>query len=370
MSADLIDALLRAPAFTTAGPVETAFVAAVNACLEPLCRRFPRYARFVRERMAVQDLPLTTLGQVRALPALFLPVLKTYRFEVPDDLRVRVRLTSSGTTGVPSEVPLDEPNMQRRVAAMMAGYRGLGVFAGAVQALGFLLDPSTTQMAGSVVIDAVLRSAAEGRSIKYLARQGSAGPDFSLPEAVLAIKEAIREGPVLLVGYPALMAAAVQGLVRSGIARLPLPEGSFILTGGGWKAFLPGVRLDRQEFQQMMAGFFGVPPGSVRDMFGLSECPAVFVQCARGGYHVPAFAWAQAIDPETGTEVPAGQVGLLQLTVPLTTSYPLLKILTTDKVSLTCQCPCGLAAPVLTPHGRAAAARFETCAMKVGRALA
>src|SRR5262249_54793036 len=153
--------------------------------------------------------------------------------------------------------------------------------------------------------------------------------DFALPEAVAAIREAAAHGPVLLVGYPALMAAAVQGLIRSGTTQLPLPEGSLVLTGGGWKSFLPGVRLDRHECQQLVSSFFRVPPESVRDMFGLSESPAVFVQCRRGGYHVPAFARAQAIDPETGSDMPTGEVGLLQLTVPLTTSYPLLKILTT-----------------------------------------
>jgi phenylacetate-coenzyme A ligase PaaK-like adenylate-forming protein len=175
---------------------------------------------------------------------------------------------------------------------------------------------------------------------------------------------------VLLVGYPTLMAAAMQALASRGLSSLPLAPGSRILTGGGWKSFLPGVQLDQDEFRQRVAAFFRIPPEAIRDMFGLSECPAVFVQCASGAYHVPAFADARAIDPETGRRVPDGEVGLLQLTVPLTTSYPLLKILTADKAALTSGCPCGLAAPVLTPRGRTSAARFETCAMKVGAAVA
>ena len=112
-----------------------------------------------------------------------------------------------------------------------------------------------------------------------------------------------------------------------------------------------------------------LPPSGVRDMFGLSESPAVFVQCEQGSYHVPAFARARAVDPETGREVPAGDVGLLELTVPLTTSYPLLKILTTDKVVLRAGCSCGRPGPHLTPRGRATAARYETCAMQIGRSL-
>jgi len=82
-------------------------------------------------------------------------------------------------------------------------------------------------------------------------------------------------------------------------------------------------------------------------MFGLSECPAVFVQCERDRYHVPAWCWAQAIDPETGREMSDGQEGLLQLTTPLTTSYPLMRILTTDRAIVGRTCACGRAAPGL-----------------------
>jgi hypothetical protein len=366
--ADPIDDLLQMPVFAAAPPPGP-FVRAAAACHALLVRRFPAYADFLRHRGLDPDMPLTSLDDVRALPALLLPVLKTYTFTPAEDFPITVRLTSSGTTGAPSVTPLDEPGMCRRVAAMLAAYRGLDVVAGPMEALAFLLDPATTQMAGSVVIDAALRAAPEIRSVRYLARMGPAGPSFAAAEAAAALTAAAARGPVLLVGYPALLAVAVQQLAAAG-TRLPLPAGSRLLTGGGWKAFLPGVNLNRDEFQQQMSHFFQLPAGAVRDMFGLSECPAVFVQCQHGSYHVPAFAWAQAIDPETGRDVLEGAVGLLHLTVPLTTSYPLLKILTTDKVKLTRGCPCGREAPCLVPCGRATAARFETCAMKIGRALA
>jgi len=367
MTTNPLDALLAGCPFDTPGPTAH-FVPAVRECLGLLCQRFPRYAGFVRQRAGARS--VTDLEHVRALPALFLPVLKNVAFDLPAAVPVTVRLTSSGTTGSPSVIPLDEVSMSRRVAAMAASYRGLDILTGDMEALAFLLDPATTRMAGSVVIDAVLRSTPQVRGVTYLARMGPAGPDFSPAQAVAAVTQAARRGPVLLVGYPALIAGAVQALTRSGTASLPLPEGSRILTGGGWKSFLPGMSVDQKEFRQLAAAFFQVPPAAVRDMFGLSECPAVFVQCASGSYHVPSFALAEAIDPETGLPVPEGEAGLLQLTVPLTTSYPLLKILTTDKAGLTQGCPCGLPAPVLVPRGRVSAARFETCAMKIGRAVA
>ncbi|MCA9072641.1 MAG: hypothetical protein KDA84_27145, partial [Planctomycetaceae bacterium] len=180
---------------------------------------------------------------------------------------------------------------------------------------------------------------------------------------------ASEQGPVLCVGYPSLMVAAMETLKASGISSLPLPQGSLVLTGGGWKSFLPGVQIDQTEFRERASQFFALPDSAIRDMYGMAECPAVMVQCHAGGYHVPTLTFAQAIDPETGEDVPEGETGLLQLTTPLTTCYPLLKLLTTDKVQIQRACPCGLPAPTIVPQGRAVAARYETCAMKIGTAL-
>ncbi len=367
MTPDPIDRLLDEPPFAAA-PTAT-FIAAVGECLAILRQRFPRYDDFLRRRGGLNGPAPDSLAGIDALPGLFLPVLKGMRFDLPAGLDVPVQLTSSGTTGQPSVVPQDEPSWRRRVAALLACYRGVGVLEGAFDVLCFLLDPSTTRMAGSLVIDAALRSVSGVRSLRYLARQGAKGPDFDLPAAAAALGEAARHGPVVLIGYPALIAAAIHGLSRGGVSRLPLPAGSRVLTGGGWKSFLPGVALDQDEFRRQVSGFFDLPPSAVRDMFGLSECPAVFVQCEQGRYHVPAFARARAIDPESNRDVPPGQVGLLELTVPLTTSYPLLKVLTTDKAALQTGCPCGRPGPTLTPRGRATAARYETCAMQVGRSV-
>ncbi len=361
---DSLDELLQAPTFATAEQTPS-FVRAVAECLGVLRPRFPRYAEFLDRAPKAPDGHRSPPEEV---PALFLPVLKTYPFPLPPDLPIAVRLTSSGTTGRPSETPLDEPSWRRRVQAMRASYVGLGLLGAEVEVLAFLMDPATTRMAGSLVIDAVLRGVGQVRGITYLARMGATGPEFRGAEAVAALTRAAARGPTLLVGYPALIAGTIRELVRAGQARLPLPDGSYVLTGGGWKSFLPGVALDQQEFRAQASGFFNLPHAAIRDMFGLSECPAVFVQCEQGHYHVPVWAWAQAIDPETGRDVPRGEVGLLQLTVPLTTSYPLLKILTTDKATIHDTCPCRRPAPYLVPRGRVTAARYETCAMKIGRA--
>ncbi len=277
------------------------FIRAVAYCLATLRARIPRYADFLA-RHGVRSEAITTLEQVDHLPSLFLPVLKTVPIPFPAGLDCVVRLTSSGTSGKPSVVPADADDWRRRVQAMAATYEALGLFNGGGQALAFLLDPQTTQMAGSLVIDAVLRQVPSVPSVTYLARQGSAGPEFSFADAAAALQTAVRNGPVVLVGYPALIAAAIEGLLRCGTARLPLPSGSLILTGGGWKSFLPGVSLDQDEFRRRASAFFDLPADRVRDMYGLSECPAVFVQCESGRYHVPG--WVRAPGRSTRKTAP------------------------------------------------------------------
>src|ERR1019366_6722629 len=186
---DPIDALLAADVFTTETPGEL-FFQACGYCLNVLEQRFPTYRAFLRERGVGAFPKQPSLADVQALPAIFLPVLKTCAFAEPDNVPMVVRLTSSGTTGKPSVTPLDEPSMRRRVQAMLASYRTAGIISGSIEALAFLIDPSQTQMAGSVVIDAALRATPEVRSVRYLVQQKASGLDLALKEGVAAIQGA------------------------------------------------------------------------------------------------------------------------------------------------------------------------------------
>lgn len=368
MGADPLALLLQEPAFGL-GPGEMFDVAATHA-VRRLRLVFPKYDAFLLTRGIPFDHAFNSLADLDRLPSIFLPVLKTYPFELPGGIRIVRTLTSSGTTGKPSVTPLDEPSWVYRVQAMRASYAALGLLDRDATALCFLMDPTTTQMAGSVVIDAVLRSVPQVRAVHYLARMTPTGPQFAAEQAPALFAQAMAAGPVVLVGYPALIAATMAALAKMGRTSLPLPPGSRVLTGGGWKSFLPGLTLDRDTFRAQAAQFFGVPAADIRDMYGLSECPAVFVECEHGRFHVPAWCRAEAIDPETNHSVPDGTDGLLQLTCPLTLSYPLVKIVTTDRVSMGRGCACGAEAPFIVPKGRVSAARFETCAMKIGQAVA
>src|SRR4051812_16779270 len=106
MGADPLALLLSGPAFGS-GPGE-AFDLALAHVVRRLRLLFPRYDAFLTVRGIGAEEDFTTPAAIDRLPAIFLPVLKTYPFEVPRGLSIVRTLTSSGTTGKPSTTPLDE----------------------------------------------------------------------------------------------------------------------------------------------------------------------------------------------------------------------------------------------------------------------
>src|SRR5262245_14457760 len=131
MPTDPPDELLDCPAFADEYPPPEPFLRAAAACLDVLRERFPRYAEFL-DRRAGREVrgPFASLADLDRLPALFLPVLKSYQFPLPPGLAVVQRLTGSGTTGQPSVTPLDARSWDRRVRAMLASYQALDLLGG------------------------------------------------------------------------------------------------------------------------------------------------------------------------------------------------------------------------------------------------
>src|SRR5262245_25796638 len=99
MGADPLALLLAEPAFGTS-PGEMFDVALTHA-VRRLRLIFPKYDEFLAARGIHFDTSFTSLADIDRLPAIFLPVLKTYSFEMPSSVKIVRTLTSSGTTGQP-----------------------------------------------------------------------------------------------------------------------------------------------------------------------------------------------------------------------------------------------------------------------------
>lgn len=129
---------------------------------------------------------------------------------------------------------------------------------------------------------------------------------------------AAAELPVVVYGPPAALAELVSWLVECG-ARLRLPGGSCVVTGGGWKAGQPG---DLDLLFDETAERLGVPRARCVDTYSCAELNTVFVSCAYGRYHVPPVVEVFVLDEllrPVGGQRPSGRLAVLD---PFACSYP------------------------------------------------
>ena len=168
--------------------------------------------------------------------------------------------------------------------------------------------------------------------------------------------------PVRLIGFPSYLHFLMQELEHRGL-RLPMPPGSKVLLGGGWKQFYR-QQVDKPQLYAEVLDRLSIPEEAVHEVFSVVEHPIIYWDCPRHHFHVPVFSRVVIRDPETLEPLPYGRPGLVDLMTPLLKSAPLLSILTDDLGVLhpgeSCGCGCG--APWLEVLGRVGMSEIKTCA--------
>lgn len=168
-----------------------------------------------------------------------------------------------------------------------------------------------------------------------------------------------RRHRVVLFGTPALMMELVDQ-VRSRAKLLPLPRGSSISYGGGWKS-LAGQRIPEAELNRRLSETFGLPLGAISEGYSMTEINGLCPKCAAGRFHVPPFleavVYGEDLTPLHGTDV-RGTLGILD---PFATSYPGF-VLTGDNVRLLrSPCECGLPGPTILRVERSPGKEVKGC---------
>jgi hypothetical protein len=229
---------------------------------------------------------------------------------------------SSGTTGLPALVPRD-----RLTLAALRSSSGVR--------LPWSLPPGdydslllTPVGMGSGLQAGAAGLAASSRRIHHY--QGAGWLEF-LCETARQQQKAIIYGP------PARLALLEEELIQDG-KQIDLPEGSCVLTGGGWKqkpVHDIGGLLDRAS------ELFGVARTRCIDTYATAELNTVFASCAEGRYHVPPVVEALVVD-DLLRPLPGEGDGRLAVLDPMAISYPG-RLATSDYARLrNDSCPCGL----------------------------
>lgn len=288
---------------------------------------------FYREKLAgyrpggladIAELPLTEKDELRATLTPENP-LGAHLCAEPSEL-VRIYSTS-GTTGVPSYVPLTAGDLENWITGSARSYAASGVTAG--QRI------VSTYNAGPFVAGAAL-AAFERIGLTHVP-VGTGSTDRLLRAIELLRPEAV----VLTPSYAAHLAERSPELASSSVERV-LVAGE---PGGGE----PGFRaLLEEAWGARVTEAMGVGDVGV-SLFG--ECEE------QDGMHLGAYGFVhvELIDPETGAaiEMHDGAAGELVLTHLRHRAAPLLRFRTRDHVLVrTTPCPCGRMGPRIRCLGR------------------
>jgi hypothetical protein len=173
-----------------------------------------------------------------------------------------------------------------------------------------------------------------------LKQRGAAGSDYfvrhgrlELASLALALERAIAAGtPLALCGTAFAFVHLLDAMEQAG-RRLALPTGTRIMETGGFKGRTR--ELAREQLYAELEARLGVPPQRIVNQYGMTELgsqfyDSVLVQPGEPRRKLaPPWTRVRVVDPETGWDVPAGEVGLIQI-VDLANTGSVLAVQTAD----------------------------------------
>ncbi|MBF0132874.1 MAG: acyl-CoA reductase [Magnetococcales bacterium] len=323
----------------------------------------PPFRRYCQRRGVSFEEPLHDLVSLPWLPVHAFKFLGGRLLSVPPE-EVRVKLQSSGTSGVPSTVQIDHVTAKRQTRAMSLSIS---------EAIGnrrrpFLfmdVDPKThlAQLkARGAAILGYLNYASE--AVFCLEPEGAEGVTLNR-DLFLATLEKWRHGgtPPVIFGFTYIFYQAVLLPLHQAGCRFSFPQGSQVLHIGGWKK-LRDLAIDPKRFKRMIHDVLGIEPSGVVDVYGFTEQMGVnYPDCVAGVKHPPAVAQIIVRDPQTLEPVVDGVEGVLQFLTPIPHSYPGNSVLTDDmgRILGRDRCSCGREGVRFEITGRMAKAEVRGC---------
>ncbi len=293
-----------------------------------------------------------------AMPALAARLFKQFTLSSIDESSVAKVMTSSGTSSSQvSRIVLDSESTRRQQQVLQATLKH---WLGAKRLPMLIIDhPSVIKNRASY--------SARGAGIQGLSLFGhhhtyALNEDMSLNlDALLAFCERWQDQPVLMFGFTFMVwQHFAQALKAQGIT-LPLGNG-VLFHSGGWKK-LTDIAVSNKVFDQTLRLVCGESL-RVHNFYGMVEqTGTIYIACAEGHLHCPAWSDISVLDPQTWQEQPTGLAGVIQLNSMLPESYPGHRLLTEDLGVIHGEddCACGLKGKYFSVNGRMADAELRGC---------
>jgi hypothetical protein len=351
---------------------DATFVAAMRDAVAWHREASPFYAALCAHH-GFGEADLRDAADLPRVPWVFVNTLKRHELLSVDRADVVLNLTSSGTTGQKSQIFFDQGSLDRGLATVDAcfGANGLVDRAAEVNYLIFAHDPAHAATRGTSYTDHYLTGFTARRALYYALKWDEGTQDWVFrPEEANATLEAFAASgaPLRIIGFPAFLHRLVGWRRERGLPPLAFPEGSWVLTGGGWKKD-EHASIPKPAFRAEVAAALGIPEARQRDGYGLVEHGIPYLECAHHRFHVPHFARAVARDVETLAPLPPGEPGFLDLMTPYLLSMPAISLLTSDLATVDAGCPCGRSTATIALQGRLGTRKNKGCAIAAAQLL-
>jgi hypothetical protein len=309
-----------------------------RSCRE-MAERCPPYARFLdRLGGGVED-----WASLIEIPPLPVTMFKHFLLSaVPPDKVVRELHSSATTSQHPSRIVLDKTTGFRQARALasilkehIGGQRRPFLVLDAAQAM----QDGDALTARGAAIRGIGNFAANTTFAMRRLPSGDLAPDW---EAIDGFLTTYAGEPVLIFGFTFMVwtrfvLEAERRKTSFGATQ------AFLLHSGGWKK-LAAQAVSKDKFGARAAAVLGCAPSRILDFYGMVEqVGTVFVDCAAGNKHAPAFADVLLRRPLTLAPVHSGETGIIEVLSALPSSYPGHALITEDQGVLVGEddCPCG-----------------------------
>ncbi|MDP9616472.1 LuxE/PaaK family acyltransferase [Streptomyces demainii] len=307
-----------------------------------------------------------------SLPFVHVNLFKRHTLSSIPDVDVSVRMTSSGTGGEHTDIGFDAWSIGAAQRMDAWTLKALDLI-DTEQSANYLVcgyEPAPRLTVGAAHGLSELCDFAPVASARHMLRNTGNGHELDLIGSVDALlRFAADDCPVRIVGFPAFLYTVLERLRTMGIPPLTLPEGSLVLTGGGWKSHADRA-IGRDEFREVVRDRLGIPDERIRDCYGSVEHPLPYIECSEHHFHVPVWSRCVVRNVRTLEPVGYGRAGYLQFISPYITAVPAHSILMADLGTLySSGSGCGIRTPWFEVHGRAGIRRNRSCAVAAAELL-
>lgn len=323
------------------------------------------FQRFCQHRDLDFSQPLQRLDDFPYLPIQAFKHLARQLLSVEPEA-VKVKLQSSGTSGIPSTVMIDRLTSRRQTKAMSMVISDL-IGRKRRPFLFMDVDPRSHIQHLKARGAAILGFLNYAAKASYCLEPDSTGNlQFNADVFTTALADCNNSPdgppPVIFAFTYVLFQEVLEPLYQTG-QTFPMPAESVIVHIGGWKK-LTAKKITPNRFKEMCQAVFAVEPARVIDIYGFTEQMGLnYPDCPAGVKHLPAFAELLVRNPNTMDLVHDGEVGILQFLTPIPHSYPGNSVLTDDmgRILGRDDCRCGRMGGTFEITGRVAKAEIRGC---------